>query len=433
QAAFAAPTASPDMPAFSKVTEDKIHSARSPYRLGSLLFCVTAARFPAFAEYATRLRSLSRSAAPFLADEATRCRWADAGLFLPADEAATGAVRCFHCGCRLPVRPDGPTDEPLRLHEQPGGEQCELLTLLKVAHGMLSERHDRVVATSAKLRRALAKLSSDLLERRSMLGLVESFGFARSSVLYCACRHFMTRGGQLACRPGDLIEMIREFEELQPDWGHVIDVEAVLSDCATLNESGASGERRQRPALEQQRPALEQQRPALEQQRPALEQQRPALEQQRPALEQQRPALEQQRPALEQQRPALEQQRPALEQQRPALEQQRPALEQQRPALEQQKSEALQSRAQAARSSKPQSAHAAEKSGHLGFHSQISVEEDAEVAAQSDKCLLCRERTRDHVTLPCAHFLLCRGCLSSSSACPQCGSRILGAVRAYIT
>ncbi|PAA78112.1 hypothetical protein BOX15_Mlig008615g1, partial [Macrostomum lignano] len=384
QAAFAAPTASPDMPAFSKVTEDKIHSARSPYRLGSLLFCVTAARFPAFAEYATRLRSLSRSAAPFLADEAARCRWADAGLFLPADEAATGAVRCFHCGCRLPVRPGGPTDEPLRLHEQLGGEQCELLTLLKVAHGMLSERHDRVVATSTKLRRALAKLSSDLLERRSMLGLVESFGFARSSVLYCACRHFMTRGGQLACRPGDLIEMIREFEELQPDWGHVIDVEAVLSDCATLNESGASGERQQRPALEQQRPALEQQRPALEQQRPALEQQRPALEQQRPALEQQ-------------------------------------------------KSEALQSRAQAARSSKPQSAQAAEKSGHLGFHSQISVEEDAEVAAQSDKCLLCRERTRDHVTLPCAHFLLCRGCLSSSSACPQCGSRILGAVRAYIT
>ncbi|PAA84649.1 hypothetical protein BOX15_Mlig014808g1, partial [Macrostomum lignano] len=341
----------------------QLGTRNSEYARGSLLFCVTAARFPAFAEYATRLRSLSRSAAPFLADEAARCRWADAGLFLPADEAATGAVRCFHCGCRLPVRPGGPTDEPLRLHEQLGGEQCELLTLLKVAHGMLSERHDRVVATSAKLRRALAKLSSDLLERRSMLGLVESFGFARSSVLYCACRHFMTRGGQLACRPGDLIEMICEFEELQPDWGHVIDVEAVLSDCATLNESGASGERQQRPALEQQRPALEQQRPALEQQRPALEQQGAVA-----------------------------------------------------------------------------MCRAATVGGSslVGVARQPSVSPDAdqlkpnELGGCSEKCLLCRERTRDHVTLPCAHFLLCHGCVSSRTDCPQCGGRILASLRAFI-
>ncbi|PAA84650.1 hypothetical protein BOX15_Mlig001417g1 [Macrostomum lignano] len=280
---------------------------------------------------------------------------------------------------------------------------------------MLSERHDRVVATSAKLRRALAKLSSDLLERRSMLGLVESFGFARSSVLYCACRHFMTRGGQLACRPGDLIEMIREFEELQPDWGHVIDVEAVLSDCATQNESGASGERRQRPALEQQRPALEQQRPALEQQRPALEQQRPVLEQQRPALEQQRPALEQQRPALEQQRPALEQQRPALEQQRPALEQQRPALEQQRPTLEQQRPALEQQRPTMEQQRQSASACSISKN-----------------SVASDRCTGCWQSAKSQVTLPCAHLLLCADCLQARSRCPSCGVRILASVRAYL-
>ncbi|PAA53840.1 hypothetical protein BOX15_Mlig019982g1 [Macrostomum lignano] len=60
---------------------------------------------------------------------------------------------------------------------------------------------------------------------------------------------------------------------------------------------------------------------------------------------------------------------------------------------------------------------------------------DATVAANADdeKCSRCRMRTRNRVSLPCAHFVSCERCLELSGACLRCHGVVLASLVAYIT
>ncbi|PAA84874.1 hypothetical protein BOX15_Mlig005497g3 [Macrostomum lignano] len=50
-----------------------------------------------------------------------------------------------------------------------------------------------------------------------------------------------------------------------------------------------------------------------------------------------------------------------------------------------------------------------------------------------EKCSRCRMRTRNRVSLPCAHFVSCERCLELSGACLRCHGVVLASLVAYIT
>ena len=54
--------------------------------------------------------------------------------------------------------------------------------------------------------------------------------------------------------------------------------------------------------------------------------------------------------------------------------------------------------------------------------------EDEDAIADEHLCVVCLERARDEVLVPCGHMVLCRDCctdiMASSNECPMCREKI---------
>ncbi|PAA78574.1 hypothetical protein BOX15_Mlig023860g2 [Macrostomum lignano] len=71
--------------------------------------------------------------------------------------------------------------------------------------------------------------------------------------------------------------------------------------------------------------------------------------------------------------------------------------------------------------------------GGGGGPANTDLSDPAGESEVDDRCIRCRNRTRNRVTLPCAHFLLCDRCLEPLTRCPKCNASIAAAVTAFIT
>lgn len=55
---------------------------------------------------------------------------------------------------------------------------------------------------------------------------------------------------------------------------------------------------------------------------------------------------------------------------------------------------------------------------------QAAVSERVEKVQEADLCAVCLTRAKSEITLPCGHFVLCRGCLAACVRCPVCRARV---------
>lgn len=55
---------------------------------------------------------------------------------------------------------------------------------------------------------------------------------------------------------------------------------------------------------------------------------------------------------------------------------------------------------------------------------QAAVAERVEKMQEAELCAVCLTRAKSEITLPCGHFVLCRGCLAACVRCPVCRARV---------
>lgn len=55
---------------------------------------------------------------------------------------------------------------------------------------------------------------------------------------------------------------------------------------------------------------------------------------------------------------------------------------------------------------------------------QGAVAERVERIQEAEVCVVCLSRMKSEITLPCGHFVLCRGCLAACVRCPVCRARV---------